>query len=309
MSGVFHEGERAMQQKAGVADMARRVGNGIHAEMPPVAEAFLAGRDFIVLGSADDKGKGDAVWATLLTGPPGFVMAPDEHTVVIAALPAASDPLFARLTQTAEPAPVGLLAIDLTTRRRMRVNGDSARAGDGLALQVRQAYANCPKYIQRRDEMSKAGENEATRGTGRTLRTDALSDWQQAWIGDADTFFIATQHPTGGADVSHRGGEPGFARVLDSRTLLFPDYSGNAMFNTLGNLAVNPNAGLLWADWETGDTLQLTGRAEILWDAEAASQFAGAERVVRFQATEVVETKRAFALRFVLRERSPFNPR
>jgi predicted pyridoxine 5'-phosphate oxidase superfamily flavin-nucleotide-binding protein len=75
---------------------------------------------------------------------------------------------------------------------------------------------------------------------------------QQRLIREADTFFIASSHRDGGADASHRGGNPGFVHVLNETKLIWPDYSGNGMFQTLGNLAIDPRAGLLFMDFESG---------------------------------------------------------
>ncbi|MBD2020206.1 pyridoxamine 5'-phosphate oxidase family protein, partial [Leptolyngbya sp. FACHB-36] len=122
-----------------------------------------------------------------------------------------------------------------------------------------------------------------------------------------DTFFIASLHPTHGADASHRGGYPGFVQV-DSERLVFPDYSGNNMFNTLGNLQVNPSAGLLFIDFEQGHTLQLTGSATIVWEPERIATVAGAERLVEFQVQQVQQTSCASRLRWQFVEYSPANP-
>ena len=139
-------------------------------------------------------------------------------------------------------------------------------------------------------------------------RTATLTPSQRALIAAADTFFIASAHPTGGADASHRGGNPGFVRVLDERTLAFPDYPGNTMFQTLGNLAANPRCGLLFIDYASGATLQLSGTAEILWDRARVAGFAGAERAVEVRVTEVIEYPGALPLRWDLLGYSPFNP-
>ena len=104
----------------------------------------------------------------------------------------------------------------------------------------------------------------------------ALTAKQQDWIQKADTFFVATAHPFRGADASHRGGQPGFVAVVDAQTLIWPDYSGNMMFNTLGNIVSNPKSGLLFLDFDTGRTLQLTGAAEIVWEPAEVARFAGA---------------------------------
>ena len=115
------------------------------------------------------------------------------------------------------------------------------------------------------------------------MRTAELSSQHQRLIARADTFFIATDHPESGADISHRGGNPGFVRIVDSRRLAIPDYSGNNMFNTLGNIVANPRVGLLFIGFESGRTLQLTGRATIDWDSARASTLAGAARIRRLR--------------------------
>jgi predicted pyridoxine 5'-phosphate oxidase superfamily flavin-nucleotide-binding protein len=127
--------------------------------------------------------------------------------------------------------------------------------------------------------------------------TSRLDARQRAWIGNADTLFIASFHPEGGADASHRGGFPGFVSVLGDDRLAFPDFPGNAMFNTLGNLTEYPRAGLLFVDFETGDVLQLSGRAQV------ESDFS-----VRLDVDEVRETRAASPLRFRLVEYSPAIP-
>src|SRR5262249_33115503 len=153
-----------------------------------------------------------------------------------------------------------LLAIDLATRRRYRMNGRGTLDDDGLLVEVEQVYANCPQYIHPR--RLEPGQAPSPPGA-RSVLGAALAARQQSWIAAADTFFIASTHPTRGADASHRGGGPGFVHVLDPARLSFPDYPGNNMFNTLGNLAVEPRAGLVFPDFETGNTLQLSGRATV----------------------------------------------
>jgi hypothetical protein len=88
--------------------------------------------------------------------------------------------------------------------------------------------------------------------------------------------------------------------------LAFPDYSGNNMFNTLGNIAANPNIGLLFLNFERGDTLQLSGEARLIWDPTRVAEFAGARRVVEFRIEEIVEN--TVPLRWRFAAYSPFNP-
>jgi predicted pyridoxine 5'-phosphate oxidase superfamily flavin-nucleotide-binding protein len=201
---------------------------------------------------------------------------------------------------------VGLIVIDLARRVRMRFNGTVLRETDShFEVEAREVYTNCPKYIQGR--AAEAAEGAAAPEPA-AERSPSLGHEQREFVARADTFFIATAHPERGADASHRGGAPGFVRVEGGRRLVWPDYSGNAMFNTLGNLAVDPRAGLLFVDFENGDTLQVSGRAGIIWDEGMAAEFAGAERVVEFDVEEVVETRWVLPLRWRFVEYSPFNP-
>lgn len=302
MSAKYHRGEIEVQERAGVRGMAERVGNSIRPAIPPAAREFLAEQPMVVVGSVRADGR---VWASPLAGEPGFARALDERTVKIDAEPSAGDPLAENLA--AGPADIGMIAIDLAGRRRMRLNGQAERRPDGIHVLARQVYANCPKYIQSR-EWEALGRDSSAGRRDDVRRAGALTDDQRLKIVSADTFFIASAHPEGGADASHRGGQPGFGRFVDEDTLEFPDYPGNTMFNTLGNLAANPNAGLLFVDFEHGDTLQLAGRAEVAWEPERAALFAGAERVVEFRVEEVVEIPGAVPLRWRFEGYSPFNP-
>jgi predicted pyridoxine 5'-phosphate oxidase superfamily flavin-nucleotide-binding protein len=194
--------------------------------------------------------------------------------------------------------------IDLATRRRMRINGKAERLGeDIIRVQIEQAFSNCPRYIQARVPSSVLPATPPS-----ATRSHFLSESQKQRIASADTFFIASAHPQSGADASHRGGNPGFLHVEGDRRLVIPDYNGNSLFNTLGNIHLNPHAGLLFVNFESGRTLQLTGRATINWDRDAASLYPGAERLVEFDIDEVLETEQALRLGFKLESYSPHNP-
>jgi predicted pyridoxine 5'-phosphate oxidase superfamily flavin-nucleotide-binding protein len=297
---VFHEGERTVQERAGRAAQADKLGRGIHAEIPDVFQPFLREQQLIIAGAADAAG---ALWATALYGPRGFVQARDAHTLALAAQPGAGDALAdAWRPGTA----VGLLAIDLATRRRARLNGTLVSVEAGMSLlQMREVFGNCPKYIQTR---TPAEDATAAPAAGPAQRADALTAAQRDWIAAADTFFIASAHPTRGADASHRGGTPGFVQVRDAQTLRWPDYAGNGMFQTLGNLAVHPGAGLLFIDFARGAVLQLSGSARVSWDAADAATLRGAERVVEFQVTATIERRNVLPAGWQFLEASPHNP-
>jgi predicted pyridoxine 5'-phosphate oxidase superfamily flavin-nucleotide-binding protein len=291
----FHRGELAVQERVGVRQQAAKIGGSIHGTVPAGASAFLEQRRFVVLATADPNSR---PWASILTGSPGFASAPHPLEVRINASPAPGDPLGENL-ETSHFA--GLLAIDLATRRRMRVNGALERGADGeIVIRVEQVYSNCPKYIQRR----MVEREEAARRARLVQRGSLLSDEQRAWLRRADTFFIATLNPEEGADASHRGGMPGFIGVEGER-LVWPDYAGNMMYNTLGNIALHPRAGLLVPDFSSGSVLQLTGRAGIRW---SGPDVPGAERRVEVEVEDVVEIAGGLPPADEV-EYSPFNPR
>ncbi|HEY1175826.1 MAG TPA: pyridoxamine 5'-phosphate oxidase family protein, partial [Phytomonospora sp.] len=265
---MIHEGEVAVQRRAGVR--APKMGSArVGAEIPAVAADFLSEQPMIVVGAADDAGE---LWASALYGWPGFVTAPDDRTVVIDALPAAADPLAGLFERERD---LGMIAIEPLTRRRMRVNGRAARDGGRLVVRTDQVYSNCPKYIQgrRTTGLYLAEESTGVRGT-------ALSAEQMDLVARADTFFIATAAEGKGADVSHRGGAPGFVAVTGERRLSFPDYRGNSMYMTLGNLELDSRAGLLFWDFDGDRALHITGNARTDWDPERAASVPGAMRMV-----------------------------
>jgi hypothetical protein len=298
MPSRFHAGELAVQERVGVREHAARVGGSIHGAVPPAAKSFLERRRFVVLATADLAGR---PWASILTGPAGFATVPDPLELRIDAAPLPGDPLAGNLRTGAF---TGLLAIDLAARRRMRVNGRlECAVGGPIIIRVDQVYSNCPKYIQRR-----AAEEDMPRGTPRaSQRAGSLTEAQRAWIRRADSFFIATLHPDVGADASHRGGLPGFVSVEGDR-LVWPDYAGNLMYNTLGNIAVHPRAGLVIPDFESGAVLQLTGRAAIDWDPIRTAALPGAERLVELVVEGVVEIAGVLPPALSVLDYSPFNP-
>lgn len=300
MGFVPHAGERAVRERTGEADVAARVSRMITPDVPAVAAAFLADRPMLVLGARDDEGD---VWCTLLTGTPGFVRAVDPRAVAIAASPTVGDPLEPVLARSGTP--VGLLAIEPETRRRMRINGRSRSDGDGLVVETDEVYANCPKYISRRAVVGADG----TRGeVGAPVAGSALTAGDRALITSADAFFIASAHPEAGVDASHRGGRPGFVTVRDDRSLSFPDYTGNTLYMTLGNITADPHVGLVFPDWYSGDLLLLSGTAEIDWSADRAAAHPGAHRVVDVRIGRTVRLPGASPLRWGPAELSRFDP-
>ena len=135
-----------------------------------------------------------------------------------------------------------------------------------------------------------------------------MDEAARAAITGADTFFVASRSRSGdgrnfGADISHRGGRPGFIRV-DGDVLTIPDFRGNRYFNTLGNLLAEPRASLLLVDFETGDLLQLQGTAQVDWNGSTAS-FTGAERLWRFHVEQGWRRGASLRLRWSFEQYSP----
>lgn len=305
----FHEGEIRVQQQLGIVEkmevVARR---GIRDFMPDQHRTFFAQLPFLIVGSVDVGGQPHA---SILVNPPGFISSPDNRVLAIKALPHETDPLSTTLSAGAS---LGLLGIELHTRRRNRANG---RVGhlqeDGFLFHLEQSFGNCPKYIQAR--MPVFGESGAAMlAAPRLRRSSRLEPAMRGIIRQADTFFIATAHPAAqvgengcyGVDVSHRGGKPGFVDIDEASILTVPDYQGNFFFNTLGNLVLNPRAGLLFIDFEGGDLLYLSVTAEIIWSGPRIENYAKAQRLLRLSVTEALHLEAALPWHWSEAQLSPY---
>lgn len=287
----WHAGEIEMQARIGVSErmevLGRRV---IRDHMPDQHRSFYEQLPFMVYGAVDADGK---PWASLLEGEPGFVHSPEPQLLHFSSRPAADDP-----AQLSDGSAIGLLGIELHTRRRNRINGHiGGMSASGFDVTVDQSYGNCPQYIQLRQFRSVPLTDPATRPA---QHFNELDDAAKVMIAEADTFFVASYVDVEGVrsvDVSHRGGQSGFVHVEGDR-LTIPDFAGNLFFNTLGNLLVNPRAGLLFIDFISGDLLQLSGRTEITLDGPEVEAFQGAERIWTFHVEHVVRRPAALALRW-----------
>lgn len=294
---VFHEGECLMQERAGARERMAALGEQvIRTYMPEQHRTFFAQLPFVVVGSMDVKGQ---PWASILTNPPGFISSPDERHLLIRSRPSATDPLRETLITGAS---IALLGMEQHTRRRNRMNGVVERiTDDGFLVAVKQSFGNCPKYIQaRRAEYSNI-ESIST-----VHSATALNELTRQIVLRADTLFIATAHPGSshgttrsyGVDVSHRGGKPGFVRADNDSTLTLHDFAGNRFFNTLGNIMLNPRAGLLFINFENGDMLYIAADAEIIFDSPELDAFAGAERLLRLKIGHVRHVAAALPVRW-----------
>ncbi|WP_035567809.1 pyridoxamine 5'-phosphate oxidase family protein [Litchfieldella anticariensis] len=275
---VWHRGELAVQSRAGVQEKMATVGARVIRDyMPDQHRELFTQLPMVILGAQDVAGE---LWATALFGKPGFIQSPSERLLTIDARLPSHDPLASSLHPGAR---VGLLGIQLETKRRNRANGIVTGHQEGrVSLSVEQSFGNCPKYIQQRYPVPNERYGDFVQAT--------FTDWSEPvsrLILGADTFFIASAFDDGtpganrGVDVSHRGGPPGFLGFDDQHRLLVPDYRGNNFFNTLGNLVLDPRAGLLFLDFQQGHAVYLTARAEVVWQGDEPLIWGEGDRMLR----------------------------
>lgn len=302
-SDPYHAGEHQVQALAGQAIRGEAMGRAIASSIMPGAWGFLAAQTMLVLGSWDSA---RGVLPSIVFGAPGFVRTRDGTQVQIAIDSAWTDPLDTLWQNLQRNRFISILAIELGTRRRLRINGhlaavrDTSCIGGDLDVVVDQAYPNCPKYIQRR--ILRTDQIQATRHDVQESR--ALNAEQSALIAHADTFFVASVHSASGMDVSHRGGNPGFVRIESATRLRIPDYAGNSMFNTLGNIHASGFAGLLFIDFDNMRQLQLVGDAQIDWSS--ASENVGRSWILDVR--HVRESSLPSGLGWEFLDFFPFNP-
>jgi uncharacterized protein len=301
----FHAGELAIQSRLGSQEQIDKQGRRVIRDyLPEQFRQFFSQLSYVIVGTADEVGN---LWASILVGKPGFLSAPSDRTLQVTAKPLLGDPLINTLAHGID---IGLLGLELHTRRRNRLNGTvTAIHSDSFDVQVGQSFGNCPQYIQaRRFELD---ENTPTTPT-LVQQIATFGELEQAMIKASDTFFIATAYQdesagtARGIDVSHRGGKSGFVRIDNDRTLTIPDFFGNSHFNTFGNLELNPRAGLLFVDFDQGNLLYLTGTAEVIWEGAEISLYEGAERLLRFHLERGYRVDGSLPLHWSTPEFSPF---
>lgn len=302
----FHAGEQELQARVGKREDMERFGRRVIRKfMPDQHRDFFASLPFLIVGGVDQTGW---PWASVASGRPGFIQSPDAKTLQISGQLPEGDPLRQAFDAGA---PIGLLGMEPSTRRRNRMNGRLTAAADtGFTVAVEQSFGNCPQYIQTRtvEFVREPGTSGAVRGPD---NFNTLSETARAMIVSANTFFVASfarseaEDGVGDVDVSHRGGRAGFVKV-DGDTLTIPDYPGNYHFNTLGNFLINPKAGLTFVDFATGDMLSLTGTVELVWEGDVeVDAFKGAERAWRFTLDHGVLLEDALSFRAPMEEYSP----
>jgi len=295
----YHAGEMEMQMRVGWRDRAEKTGRRVIRDfMTDQHRQFFAMLPYVLIGSLDAKRR---PWASVLTAAPGFVSSSDPRRLEVRARPLPTDPAWSNLHVGC---PIGLVGIEMHTRRRNRLTGRvTDNTDEGFAISVNQSFGNCPQYIQSRVST----DAEPTQTNGKAIAMGAhLSPEAARIVTGADTLFIASASPQAGSDdpvegvdCNHRGGKPGFVRLEETSrgtVLTLPDFSGNHAFNTFGNILLNPVAGLLFVDFVSGDLVSLTGGAEIIWEGAELASFTGAERLLRVCVSEAHHIRSALPL-------------
>ena len=141
-----------------------------------------------------------------------------------------------------------------------------------------------------------------------TLRA-AFTDEDRAFIERCPMFFVATADAHGYPDCSYKGGLPGFVRVLDESTLAFPDYDGNGMYRSWGNILVNPHVGLLFLDFEKQKRIRVNGTAQVSEDDPLRAEYPGSVFIIRVTAEKIFPNCPRYIHRMQVIEHSVYAPR
>ena len=342
VEGEFHEGEEWMQTQSfgakRAAEYRKNIRSMIRVFMPEQHQIFFQESPWLIVGTVDSTGFPHASFLVQ----PGFKSLKRGRGFSLADVNSSQfrgDTVAENLSRPG--AALGILGIQLSTRRRNRVNAKvvNITEEDGhtsSVLRVEQSFGNCPKYIQARGMkvLSSAESIKQRWGEYKVEEGLKLEGYAREIVEKADTFFVATvsrgelqrqeeqkEEPydeyttwkvpqkasSEGVDVSHRGGSPGFVKVEDEGAAFrWPDFVGNGMFNTLGNIQTNPNVSVLMIDFEKGAILQMKGVATVkLGD----TQLPGGVRTVKVKLVSYKITFGALPLEFdVVPEASPFNP-
>jgi len=300
----YHDGEQWVQRKVGEQEIANRNGRVIHSGMLVNAIPFVEQQPFVVLSYLNNE---EYPLVSILSGKPGFMKSDEQLLRMDRSKMKLNkfDPVWNHLS---EGALTGFLWIDLASRRRLRASGN-VYAIDAQQLQfgIDLSYPNCPKYIQRR--VPSFVEQNLYSPDQSFQSGKILGEEQRMLLNQADTVFVGSYYKDSGVDASHRGGKPGFIKILNKQSLRFPDYSGNSMYNTLGNFVRNPLAGLIVPDFQSGATLQLTGQVEIHWSLDNEDlPTGGTGRYWDFHIEHWTHINNAIPFQWEFLDYSPFHP-
>lgn len=303
----YHPGELVAQDKAGTRGAAAELAAGKRSALNFSSnhDAFIAAQSFAALASVDLSS--ELVWVTPLFGKAGDLTATSEQEIAISTNCIVNSNM---LDFIKHGTPLSLLGIDLNRRIRHRINGvallSSNEVSGEVSLQVNEYSPNCPKYINRRDIIPAPNNTPILNKNAKAETRIELTDDDKAFVQKMDTLWIGTYAPGAGADCNHRGGKPGFIRVVSPSIIEWPEYRGNGMFFTSGNLESYNRAGITLVDFDTGSIIQMTGRAIVDWQHDGS--YEGASRKIIFHIEQLVRTDNVTNHRWKRLDYSPYNP-
>ncbi|KAK2855672.1 hypothetical protein FQN49_004957 [Arthroderma sp. PD_2] len=330
----WHDGEEKMHQLMHVP----REDNPTAAFLSPGAAALAQRSPLLALGTLDKQGR---PWSTVWGGQAGFVGPVAQSVIGIRNIidgtydPVAETLLGGELAGTIvkESGPGRLMSglpVDMENRRRVKLMGrmvagsleestpeksDGGSTGDNdigkvaqvqVVMKVDESLGNCPKYINKK-HITPAIPQPKLISDSPQLPREALD-----LLGRIDTLFVASSHGNDSMDSNIRGGPPGFVRVLSNDStgavLVYPEYSGNRLYQTLGNLQTTPLAGYAFPDFESGHILYITGETEVLVGKDAAQILPRSNLAVKISVTAARYVKHGLSFRGEPMEPSPYNP-
>jgi ferredoxin-NADP reductase/predicted pyridoxine 5'-phosphate oxidase superfamily flavin-nucleotide-binding protein len=297
--------------------------------LTPQASFMFQRAPLLAFGTLDSQ---DRPWVTLWGGSPGFseslgqgmvgtrTLVDGEHDPVIQAL-VADGKGFEKPRSREDAKLIAGLAIDLMTRKRVKTAGrlvgcmvqevETEPEGDTpaksqnllqIVTKIEQSLGNCPKYLNQYEiRPAPVASKLVTEGA-------SLSDEGRDLITAADMFFLSTSTEDD-MDVNHRGGPQGFVRIMSRTEIVYPEYSGNRLYQSLGNLQLNPKIGLVFPNYSTGDVLYITGTTEILTDKDATNVLPGSNLAVKITINKARFVSNGLPFRGTRQSPSPYNPR
>ena len=321
----WHDGVDKMHKLMSVPDRGDPTKPGLSAH----AQRLLHLSSLLAVGTVDDEGR---PWTTLLGGEQGFARSLGQSIVGVKALADAShDPVLRTLLAQPRVSTPGeyetarefsALGIHLASRDRVKLQGrllGGSRVGNEsslntsqdeatevqMALAIEGSLGNCPKYLNKKDIVLAVPLPVPLPAT-LPLPQPALD-----LLAKADTIFITSHHPSH-MSTNHRGGPPGFIRVEcnDSQSVIlaYPEYSGNRLYQTLGNLILDPRAGIVVPDFDTGNVLYISGTSKIIFGKDASRLLPRSNLAVQIRVEAAKFVHKGLGFRGLPGERSPYNP-
>ncbi|KAK4241503.1 hypothetical protein C8A03DRAFT_30365 [Achaetomium macrosporum] len=325
----WHSGEQAIHSLLKVPTSGRR--NPTASGLPASYAHRVTVSPLLAVGTLDDQGR---PWTSIWGGERGFARPVAQDILAMQSLVnKAYDPVAqaflgkaadGEVVQPEGGTTMSALSIDLDTRDRVKLAGKmvvgsvvtrqdgGAIAEAQLAMLVQESLGNCPKYLNKKTIQAHIPSPQLI-SSALPLPPEAL-----ALIEKADMFFLSSSNGQT-MDTNHRGGPAGFVRVISNSpseeggnsegvVLVYPEYSGNRLYQTLGNLHTNPRIGIAIPDFETSDILYLTGETQLLVGPSAAAIMPHTNLAVKITVHSARFVKDGLPFRGTPGEPSPYNP-